>query len=156
MTGQDGRSSINSTCRLNYSYVKLKKCIKPVEKPPYHPRSLPTVSRKAPSDYFGALHVFWASVPVSRSPLAASHVERSFLPVLYLLPLQLCSSCHHQPADCGSQANRRSTQWTRRIIFVEGRDWDRLSHNSPHHQYFTPFREPRSDLCRLLSAQFRG
>lgn len=76
----------------------------------------------------------------------ARRSERLFLPVLYLLPCSSAPVCRCRPADWGYQANRHSTQWTRRIIFVEGRDRDRLSHNSPHHQYFTPSREPNKSL----------
>lgn len=76
----------------------------------------------------------------------ARRSEHWFLPVLYLPPWGSAPVCHRRPADWGSQANRHSTQWTRRIIFVEGRDRDRLSHNSPHHQYFTPSREPSKSL----------
>lgn len=76
----------------------------------------------------------------------ARHSEHWCLTVLYLLPCSFAPVCHQRPEDWGSQANRHSTQWTRRIIFVEGRDRDRLSHNSPHHQYFTPSRELNKTL----------
>ena len=65
--------------------------------------------------------------------------------------LKLCSSAPRPACRLwlpGKQANR--TQWTRRIIFVEGRDRDRLSHNSPHHQYFTPSREPNKSLWQII------
>lgn len=100
------------------------------------------VGEKIPQIVFLSVHIFWACFPVGRSPLAPPGVaERSFLSVLYLLPCSSAPVCHRQPADWGSRANRHSTQWTRRIIFVEGRDRDRSSHNSPHHQYFGPSRE---------------
>lgn len=79
----------------------------------------------------------------------ARHIEPWFLPVLYLLLCSFAPVCHRQPADGGSRANRHSTQWTRRIILVEGRDRDRSSHNSPHHQYFTPSREANKSILLL-------
>lgn len=116
------------------------------------------VGEKIPQIVFLSVHIFWACFPVGRSPLAPPGVaERSFLSVLYLLPCSSAPVCHCQPADWGSRANRHSTQWTRRIIFVEGRDRDRSSHNSPHHQYFIPSREldkKVSYLHRLLSAEY--
>lgn len=63
--------------------------------------------------------------------------------------LQLCSSVPPSASRQRLPANRRSTRWTRRIIFVEGRDWDRSSHNSPHHQYFAPSREANNSLSLI-------
>lgn len=126
--------------------------LSPVETPHYQPHFLLTVWGKDPSDCFLSVHIFWACFPVGRSPLAPPAVVSadSSLSFTYF-PCSSAPVCRwrrrrQRPADWGSQANRHSTHWTRRIIFVEGRDRDRLSHNSPHHQYFTPSREPNKSL----------
>lgn len=68
------------------------------------------------------------------------HIPASFtsLPLRCTVPCLACS--------LELPGKRRSTHRTRRIIFVEGRDQDRLSHNSLHHQYFTASREPNKSL----------
>lgn len=122
--------------------------LSPVETPHYYPHFLLTAWGKDLSDCFLSVHIFWAFFPVGRSPLAPPDVVSPDSSLSFTYSLQLCSSVPpparrlRHPGELAQY----STQWTRRIIFVEGKDQDRSSHNSPHHQYFTPSGEPDKSL----------
>lgn len=123
---------------------RLHRLLSPVETLCCHIHILLTLQGKDPSDSYLSVHIFWACFPVGRSPLAQAQAVMPLCPLSTFL--QLCFSVPPWTEDWGSRANRHSTQWTRQIIFVEGRDRDRLSHNSHHHHYFTPSREPSKSL----------